>query len=179
MPPDLVPRLAAMFRDPAHDEVWRDYCVQHLSRLYGELESETDREQAREVFWAAVNAKNGNISGTALIALADRCGTSGFEKDRICAKALEMATSAEYGEPARITALQICATLGVAAVLPEARKRAAAGPAPIRMSAMACLGALGGESDLALLKQVESGTDSLLVNAAQAAAKRLNERFSR
>lgn len=120
-----------------------------------------------------MDERQGSIPGTGLIALFNLCGQKGFEKDRISAKSLEMVRESGYGEPAKITALQICAKLGEKAVLPDARKLAAGGSIPIRMSAMACLGMLGDKSDIGMLKASESSTDIRLKTAAQVALKKL------
>ena len=173
MPQDLAGRLMTMYGNKSHDEVWRDYCVQHLGDIYTEISNEGDREKAFHVLWSAVDERQGSIPGTGLIALFNLCGQKGFEKDQISAKALEMVRASDYGEPAKITALQICAKLGEKAVLPDARKLAAGGPIPIRMSAMACLGMLGNKADLTLLKVSESSTDVRLRTAAQAAILKL------
>ena len=86
-----------------------------------------------------------------------------------------MVKSPVYGEPAKITALQICAKLGDTDILPDARKLAAGRSIPIRMSAMACLGMLGDKTDVELLKASESSTDIRLRTAAQAAIKQLSK----
>jgi hypothetical protein len=176
VPRELAGRLVAMYNDRTHDEVWRDYCIQHLGDFYTQIEDEEGRERARRAIWSSVNERQGSIPGTGLIALFNVCGQKGFEKDRITAKALELVRSPEYGEPAKITALQICAKLGEMAVLPYARKLAASGEVPVRMSAMACLGMLGDKSDLELLKKSEISTDIRLRTVAQAAISRLKAR---
>ena len=175
-PADLPARLMAMYGDRSHDEVWRDYCIQHLGDVYPGIGAPAVRVETRRVLWSASDERKGSIPGTALIALSNQLGQEGFEKDRIAAKALEMVREPSYGEPAKITALQICAKLGETAVLPDARKLAAVGAVPIRMSAMACLGMLGDKSDLELLKQSEFSTDIRLRTAAQVAISRLKAR---
>jgi len=176
MPWELAGRLVAMYNDLSHDEVWRDYCIQHLGDIYTAIRDEGGRVSARSALWSAVNERQGSIPGTGLIALFNVCGQKGFEKGRITAKALELVRSSEYGEPAKITALQICAKLGEMAILADARKLAASGEVPVRMSAMACLGMLGDKADLELLKQSEISTDIRLRTAAQAAIRKLSEK---
>ena len=174
MPLDLAGHLISMYGDHSHDEVWRDYCIQHLGDIYTEISDEGDKEKAFHALWAALDERQGSIPGTGLIALFNLCGQKGFEKDRISTKALEMVSASDYGEPAKITALQICAKLGEKAVLPDARKLAASGAVPIRMSAMACLGTLGDKSDLELLKASGGSADVRLRTASQAAIKKLS-----
>lgn len=176
MPADLPARLIAMFNDPAHDAVWRDYCIQHLGSVYADTTPLAMQEQARQTLWAAASEKQGPIPGTALIALANLSGQPGFEKARIAALALTLVRSPDYGEPAKITAFQICAKLGEQAVLPDARQQMSNGSVLIRVSALACVGFLGDQSDLAALRTLESNSDIRLRTAAQAAIKRLIEK---
>ena len=137
---------------------------------------EDGRKQARGVLWEAAAMKDGSIPGTALIALFNLSGREGFEKERIAASALEMVRNASYGEPAKITALQIGAKLGERSMLPLARTLAAAGPVPVRVSAMACLGMLGDGSDLPMLKTAAAGGDIRLATAAHEAIRKLESR---
>jgi hypothetical protein len=174
MPPDLAGHLIAMYNDRSHDEVWHDYCVQHLGDIYTGIGDEANREKALRVLWSAVDEKQGSIPGTGLIALFNLCGQVSVDRARVAAKALQMVHSPIYGEPAKITALQICANLGEVGVLPDARKLAAVGAVPIRMSAMACLGMLGDKSDLEMLKKAELSPDIRLKTASQTAIKRLS-----
>jgi hypothetical protein len=176
MPADLPARLMAMFGDRSHDEVWRDYCIQHLGDVYPSIADTAVRAQVRRVLWSAADERKGSIPGTALIALSNQVGQEGFGKARIAAKALEMVREPSCGEPARITALQICANLGERAVLPDARRLAADGSTPIRVSAIACVGTLGDASDLEWLRKDESASDIRLKTAARAAMGKLRER---
>jgi HEAT repeat protein len=176
MPADLPARLIAMFNDPAHDPVWRDYCIQHLGSVYAGITPLALQEQARQTLWTATSEKQGSIPGTALIALANLAGQPGFEKARIAATALALVRLPDYGEPAKITAFQICAKLDEQAVLPDARQQMTNGSVLIRVSALACVGILGDQSDLAALRQMESSSDSRLRTAAQAAIKRVIEK---
>jgi hypothetical protein len=173
VPPGLATHLMAMFRDRTHEDVWRDYCLQHLGALHVALPP-AGQEQVVALLWEAADEKTGMIPGTALIALSNVAGQAGADRGRVATKALEMVRAPEYGEPARITALQICAMLQAKSVLPEARSLAVNGSIPVRSSAMACLGVLGDESDLDLLKQAAGSTDVRLRTSAQAAvAKRM------
>lgn len=174
MPSSLAGCLMTMYGDPSHDVVWRDYCIQHLGDLYSEIKEKEVQSRALGILWAAADEKQGSIPGTALIALFGNAGAEGFGKDKIAVKALEMVRAPAYGEPARITALQIAAQLGEKLVLPDARKLAVDGSIPVRVSAMACLGLLGDKSDLQLLKDSQASTDLRLRTASQAAIKKLS-----
>ena len=86
---------------------------------------------------------------------------------------LSLATP-DYGEPAKITAFQVCAQLGDAELLPDARKVVISGDSvPLKISAIAYIGLMGGASDVELLKKYLSGTEIRLRVPAKAALKRL------
>ena len=178
LPSDLPVRLMAMFNDPTHDAVWRDYCIQHLGVLYPDITPPARQTEACTLLWSAAAEKPGSIPGTALIALANLCGRPGFEKARITALALSMVRAPDYGEPAKITAFQICAKLGETAVLADARQCLADGSVMLRVSALACVGLLGDASDLPAVRAAEASTDIRLHTAAAAALKRLQAKSS-
>lgn len=174
-PEEFARRLMVMFRDPAHDAVWRDYCVQHLGDMFDMIENEEVRLAVYTLFWEATREKNGTIPGTALIALYNRSGRSNFDQARLAGVALAMVSDG-YGEPATITALQICAKLGEIKALPVARQWAVSDSAMVRVSAIACIGSLGEGQDLVLLEKYASGTDVRMKMAARAAIRKLKDR---
>ncbi len=176
-PQELPGHLMSMYTDRSHGNVWRDYCIQHLGDSVLEIRDETGREKAIRVLWSAVDERQGSIPGTGLIALFNLCGQGDVDRARVATKALSMVRSPEYGEPAKITALQICACLGEVGVLPDARKLVADGPIPVRTSAIACLGVLGDQSDLVLLQMAAVSTDIRLKTAARAAIKKINAKI--
>ncbi|MEI6789372.1 MAG: hypothetical protein WCL49_12925 [bacterium] len=177
MPPDLAGHLIAMYGDRSHEESWRDYCVQHLGDIYTTVGDASIREKVLRVLWSAVDERQGSIPGTGLIALFNLCGQGPVDRTRVAAKALSMVRSPAYGEPAKITALQICADLGEQSVLPDARKLAVNGSVPVRISAMASLGALGDKSDEDLMRTTVTSTDIRLKTAAQVAIKKINAKI--
>ena len=52
-PAALPWRLAAMWRDPGHDGVWRDYCIQHAGAAWWQTGDPAARGEVRAVFWKA------------------------------------------------------------------------------------------------------------------------------
>lgn len=173
MPLFLANNLMAMYYDKGHDHVWRDYCIQHLGGIYGKV----DEKQAISVtIWDGTKETELGIAGTALIALANNADGTYIKKEDVAAKALELSTSSNCGELAKITALQICAKLGEKQVLPTARSIAqSGGSVPLRMSAIAAVGTLGGESDREMLDKYAASSDVRLRKSAQSALQRLGK----
>ena len=75
-PPEGIGQsLVRMFRDPDHDDVWRDYCVQHFAgyyrtrRLAGAAAADRELLAIESAYWEAVAASNSTTAGTALIGL--------------------------------------------------------------------------------------------------------------
>jgi hypothetical protein len=177
-PNPLINQLIVLYREPGQDEVLRDYCIQHLGTLYP-AGTVTNRESVRQLFSEATDVKRGSIAGTALIAIANNRGADIISQS-IADKAIAIAEDAAYGEAPRITALQIGAKLNDARVLPVAREIAFGGSGvPLRVSAIAAIGTMGDESDLAKLEPLANSTDIRLRTAATAAVKKLGKHASR
>jgi len=174
-PPDFAGNLMAMYHDLTHDNVWRDYCIQHLGGWYGRADV-NDREAIAATLWKATRETKISIAGTALIALASNCSQPGIEKARVTEKALDLSTNPACGHLAKITALQICAQLGEDRVLPTARVIAASkSSVTLRMSAIAAVGTLGDQSDRPMLEEYASSTDVRLRKSARSALTRLKD----
>jgi len=173
-PACLANNLMAMYYDREHDNVWRDYCIQHLGNFYSKIGDPAEQKLARETFWKAAEEMQISIAGTALIALSNNTGSPGFDKAAIGNKALALVLDPKCGELAEITALQICANLGEKGVLPPARKISdSSASVPLRMSAIAAIGTIGEESDRLLLEKYSASSDTRLRTAALSALKRL------
>ena len=176
-PLDLANNLMAMYYDKTHDDVWRDYCVQHLGGFYPKIGNADEQRMARDLFWCATHETDSSIAGTALIVLANNMDQPDIARDAVANKALLLSEDAKCGELAKITSLQICAKLGDKKVLPTARHIASSGASvPLRMSAIAAVGTLGDESDRAMLEKYVTSTDTRLRTAAQSALKRLGRK---
>jgi len=170
--------LIAMSRDKEHDVLWRDYCLQHLGGWYRKAASDDEKEDIASALWDATGEKKGSISGTALLSLSFNVGGPGIAEKAVSGKALQACQDKEYSEMAKITALQVCATLGETQALPVARDLATgSGNALLRMSALAAIGALGDARDRPLLEKYAASSDVRLRKAARAALDKLNARF--
>jgi hypothetical protein len=173
-PPDFTETLLAVYRDRTQDEVIRDYTVQHLGTWY---ERAPDKRPIRDALWEATGETQSSVAGTALLALSN---ISDSDRDRLAQTALQIAMDEQSGVAARITALQICAQLGVREAAPIARELAQlASPVSLRVSAIATLGALGDGNDSAFLQRLAEGTDLRVQPAARVALKRLPRQLRR
>jgi hypothetical protein len=193
-PPQELPGvLLSMFYDQAQDPVIRNYALQHLGTWY---ERVAEKTQVLDALWAGTTDADPSIQGTALIGLGRLVQASsgsqptsagatgaqhlsangGTEVDtaRLAAVASTLATDSAANDVARLTALQVCAELGIRDVLPAAVSLAEGTTStPLRMSAVAAVGALGGADQAPLLNRLLTADDPRIQNAARAARRRL------
>ncbi len=172
--------LAQMYRDQQQDEVIRDYAVQHLAACYEQLTLEPDgagtQQAVGNVLWEAVNESNDSIGGTALLALKRLSQEyPEFDQQQLAATALQMAGDDTAGELTHITAFQVCASLGTTNALPVVLNAAQSGETvPVRISAIAALGILGGASQIPFLNSLIQGNNDRLKLPAQQALNQIN-----
>lgn len=180
--PDVLPwRLAAMWRDPLHDEVWRDYCIQHAGAAWPRIANKAARDEVRAVLWEAAADPAAPGSGTALIALRNLADSGAEARVKVAARAAASAESGAAPEGVRVTSLQIAAELGApgAAALARPILSDRSQPVHLRMSAVAALGMTGDASDLPALKALAETSDPRLRAAASSALRRLSEALGR
>jgi hypothetical protein len=173
-PAGLTDQLLAIHQDRQQDIVMRDYALQHLSFWYEEKAGPDEQQQIQNLLWTALKETDSSIAGSTLLAL-HRLGLSHseFAQSDIAEAALRLATDERCGELARITALQICAQLGVKDALPLALQFAeSAKSIPLKVSAIAAIGQLGGAEVTAYLENLAAGKDTRLAVAARAALQR-------
>lgn len=176
--PELLPwRLAAMWRDPLHDVVWRDYCIQHAGAAWPRIANKAARDEVRDVLWSAAADPAAPGSGTSLIALRNLAESGAEERKKVAALAAATAESGSAPEGVRVTALQIAAELGAPGAASLARPILSdrSQPVHLRMSAAAALGMAGDASDLPALKALAATSDPRLRAAASSALRRLGE----
>jgi hypothetical protein len=163
-PSGLGDTLIQMYRDHNENVVLRDYAVQHLAAYYEQLgENQTEARQAVQgVLWEALLETDDSIAGTALLGL-DRLSKDHAEIDQgqLASDALLLATDKQAGELSHITALQVCAHLGMADALPLALQIAQNGETiSMRISAVGVMGLLGGSDQIPFLKNLlQNGDD--------------------
>ena len=174
LPAELPGRMIAMFKDTTHDEVWRDYCVQHLGSIYKLVRDEADKKAISDVFWLGADMKTGSIPGTALIALMNNSREPGCGENKLAEKVFQILADGSFSDAARITAFQVGAQLQLKNVVPMARQWAAGGSMPVRASAIACVGVLGDRTDVEWLKPLVASSDLRIRTAAQVAMGKLS-----
>ncbi|NLC80904.1 MAG: HEAT repeat domain-containing protein [Lentisphaerae bacterium] len=177
--PDVLPwRLANMWRDTAHDEVWRDYCIQHAGAAWPRISASAARDEVRSLLWTAAADPAAPGAGTALISLRNLVSSGSEEKAKVAERASALAATAETPEGVRVTALQIAAELGAPGTAALARSLLPdrSQPVHLRMSAAAALGRAGDASDLPALEALASTSDPRLRAAASSAVRRLSEK---
>lgn len=175
----LVDALIAIHEDPRHDEVWRDYCLQHLGALCAEAAPKLRSRIAGTLFHAA-DGREGTLPGTALLALAWNAEMNAVPRADVAAAAFRAAGDAARGDEVRATALQVCAGLGETDALPIARAlaRAVGRSVFLRAAAIGAIGILGQSDDEAMLAGLAQSDDLRVRRAAESAQRRLAGRGS-
>lgn len=152
-PTDLGRDLIAMWKDETEDAIWRDYCLQHMEKVYDYDRDKRDIEMT--LLEAARNAESAR-AGTAMLAL-ERLGARHPALGREAAElAREVMLSGGSDQERMVTALQVARAAGDRSVLERARELAADRSAipRLRMSAISTIGELGEEKDIALLERL-------------------------
>ncbi|MFZ4396838.1 MAG: hypothetical protein ACOYOU_14580 [Kiritimatiellia bacterium] len=189
VPSGIAKQLVSMYRDAAHDDVWRDYCVQYMSACYeatkptGVASNAPDmtRKEIETAYWDAAKETDKTIAGTSLLALEQLSRTyPEFDRAKVSNAALEAVANDRCAEAPRITALRICALTGAKDVLPSARILAQTGETiPLRMAAVATVGDLGSQADVELLKSMAADSEKRISNIASSAVTRLTLRLAK
>lgn len=189
-PADWPEFLVEMYQDRAQDVVMRDYALQHLRTWYWKRRStllpgedaarvESQKSQARQVFWEALQETESSIAGTALLALQELSATErDVEAGAVKAAALRLAGEPGNGPLCRIAALQVCGEMGAAEALPLVREAAKdSSHIPLQISAIHVLSQLGGSHELELLKELKNQGQPRLNVPLNAAITRLERQF--
>ena len=169
--------LIGMFDGGAHPPAVLDYCVQHLGLMQGGIGDGALRARVHGVLVKAARRKNMPYAGTALYSLAaDRRATPQQNAEL---KHLALAMCAADSNPAaRIAAIQLAGEHGYAEALPILRKVLSSPrrDAVLDIVAIGSIGLLGDSSDIPQLSHFMK-CDSRRAPAAEAAIRRINERF--
>jgi hypothetical protein len=123
-PGELASRLVAMYRDRSLDSTWRDYCVQFFGKWYADAPRNEGREAMAAALWEVLRTERANrFAGAAATQLGFLAGKHPeFPRDEVAAACLEALLDPICSETAKVALLPVCATLGVADALPEARR---------------------------------------------------------
>jgi hypothetical protein len=174
--------LAAVFRDPAQDAVLRGYALQHAVIWYEQGASDVPdgRERIRALLSEAAREKS-NLAGTALLGLHRLSEHDGaLDAGEINRAAMRLVQAEETDPASRLTAMQVCAERGLTEALPVIESLAAASACvPLRLSAIAAVGRLGGQAQVRLLGRVEKEQDAVMREGARLALRKLRQRHGR
>ncbi len=181
--------LRRVLLDETQHPVIRDYALQHAFSHYEEAIQGTATEpldgtrQSRllELFWAALERKRESLAGTALLGLFHLSEfDASVDRGRLGRQSLAVLEAAETGELARISGFQVCRLLGEQGALQpsvaHAEKRESI---PLRVSAIAAVGALGGDTELPLLRRLLAEANPSVRVAAKAAVQRIQFKTNR
>lgn len=172
-PNDLGIKLVEMFNNKKNSSIWRDYCVQFMGRWYKKASAEEKKQMKKSMLNALEEHKNG-IAGAALIALRSNIGQTTISPRQVRLAAYKVLTAKDSPDYLKQTALQICAMGNEAKVLPIAREILKTSKhVPLKMSAIAAIGALGDGDDFETLNMLVRSTDIRLRIAASSALKKL------
>lgn len=173
-PEPLARRFLSLAADRNGDPMWRDYCVQFLGMGFQKWNA-TDRKAVAAYLVEVAKSDKGATGGTALIALWHNANAPEIGTNVVTTLALNALRDPNYGDGGRMTAIQVCAELGVKAALPEIRA-VAAHSETLRASAIAALGALGDHSDLPQLRAWAGSSDRTVQLPALAALRRFEKK---
>jgi hypothetical protein len=178
--------LLKMFHDQEQHPVIRDYALQHLFSHYESmLEDAVDaawhplsRSGLLDEFWAAAAQVDQQSAGTALLGLLHLSGVEpAVEVDRLRRRSLDVLEDPQASELAKISSLQVCASLGEPRAVDWAEAAAGAGQSiALRVSATAALGALGNPAHRQMLDPLTRDENPSVRTAANAALRVLDER---
>jgi len=170
------PTLAAVFKklmeDSTEDVQWRDYALQFLATS---IDWSSNPKAMAATIWDQAQHRPGTVSGTALLHLhyIDQRGVStlpsGYD-DRLAT----CLTDVTVDLSTRMTAVGIIGQRGLKTRIETIRTLAEQAPKPaLRRTALATLGMLGDQADLALVRRYTANQDALIAAAAKGAECRL------
>lgn len=178
---DLAETIMTVFWDTTQDVVLRDYAVQHLSALYT-ISDASQKQKMDEVFTASMTQTRESIAGTALMAMwrLSTRGGFGIPPDQIKAYAQRLCSEPGVSPPSRTAALQVGSMARMREILPYAIDAAHSGEnLPLRLSAIAAVGSLGGRQQIAELTGLAQGSPAPISNAVALAVAALELRDRR
>ena len=139
-PAGLAALLIGIYQDPSQDVVMRDYAIQHIAPMYAAAPPD-DKNALRETLWNAVGEITNSIGGTALLGLEELASDHPeFGWDKLAEAVFRSAVNGQSSDLVRITAIQICARMGITQATEMIVEVAQNSPSvPLRMSALAAL----------------------------------------
>jgi len=200
LPDGIGTLLADMYNDKTDDTMWRDYCVQFVANYYerkwiyadspqkdtaSEDLVDAEREAVESLYRNALKETDSTIAGTALLGMVSLSRNteasppdpeSCLAPDKIKKTIEDIVLQPECGEPTRITALRLAASLGCDKVLPQARMFAQIGETvTLRMAAIATIGDLGTADDVELLESLTADSEPRIRAFAAKSLKKITK----
>lgn len=178
LPGVIVDLYATIYRDPAQNEVIRDYAIQHVYEAYPKLTAAKLKGDAISLLREAADESASSTAGTAILALARLAqSNASLAKDEIVTTAFDLASNPSANPSARISALQVIGQLDAQAAVPLLVQTVQNGESvPMQLSAIGALGLVGGRTEIELLNGIAGGGNTRLKPAALTALERIRER---
>jgi len=179
--------MVEMYRDRSHDDLWRDYCVQHFYlycdrkvREGGINASDPAINAIKSAYWDAAAETETTIAGSALLGLERLSRLDpNFDRARLERIVLNYAMNENTPLKTRITAMQLCGVTQQESILPAARTVAQETKSiPLQIAAIAAIGDVGDASDVAFLEKLTSTTTGYARNSANSSLARLKKRLN-
>ncbi|QBG48097.1 HEAT repeat domain-containing protein [Verrucomicrobia bacterium S94] len=194
LPDGMGELLVNGYNNPNQDDTWRNYCIQFMQPFYERqsevlsFESETGSREAlvsstadseaavppqelqiiQDTLWDALGERDNSNAGAALLAL-DKLSRDHdeFDKGDINAAMLNLAQDEQASLANRVTAIRLCGERKNIHVLETARDLAHNSDITIlRCAAIATLGEIGSEEDIALLESLSVSRDKRISKIA-------------
>jgi hypothetical protein len=192
MPEGMGELLTAVYADPSHDDMWRNYCIQFMEPYYEQLAKDAgpssgddmprggtrpaeDLQAIQDTLWSALGERDNSNAGTALLAM-DKLSRNHpeFDREQISAAMIDLATDKQAPLANRVTALRLCGEQGHVQALETARDLAQnSDTTMLRCAAIATLGDLGTEEDLVLLEACAASSDRRIQRMARRSLEKL------
>lgn len=174
---DLAETIMTVFWDTTQDVVLRDYAVQHLSAMYTTSDA-SQKQKMDEVFTASMTQTRESIAGTALMAMwrLSTRGGFGIPAEQIKAYTRRLCSEPDVSPLTRTAALQVGSMARMREILPYAVDAAHSGNSlPLRLSAIAAVGSLGGRKQVEELAGLAQGGPAPISNAVAVAVAALEQ----
>jgi hypothetical protein len=175
-PRELAGVLIDIFNNQKQNALMRDYALQHMAAWYSRA---SDKAQLLSRLWTAAQSRENSLPGTALLSLwrISQENPRDVDLKKLAGMALDLASDSEADVDGRLSALQLCGQLGWKDALPVALTVAKSDSTPpnFRMAAIATIGDLGTNGQIATLESIETASshDSGTATAAKAAIKEI------
>lgn len=170
----LVSHLIAMYKDMAHDLVWRNYCVQFMGRIY-QGSTMQEKEQLKKTLQAVLIDPIPMLAVTGMVAMELNKDCLEIDKEFLHSRAFELLQK-DIPTYTKVTLIQICGMNRikpnqVRPILHDILKNSK--ETQLKVSAIAALGEYGNRNDLDIIELYLKSSDVRLKAAAAAANKKL------